>query len=145
VYNTLFDGFDEEAGYIRFRLCGSIVADRSGETTAYALFHLQPRGVLFVGPGTKVYEGMIVGENSRDNDLNVNITRSKQLTNFRTTAADEKLILTPPVQLTLEKAVEFIDDDELVEVTPAHIRLRKKVLAGNLRSVVRGPRKEESE
>ena len=93
-----------------------------------------------MGTGVQVYEGMIVGENSRINDLNVNVCRAKQLTNIRSAGADEKLILAPPVILTLEKALEFIADDELVEVTPHHIRLRKKVLAGNQRSIVRGER-----
>ena len=143
IMNTLFDGFDERAGYIPYRINGSLVADRSGQTTAYALFHLQPRGKLFVGVGVDVYEGMIVGENARENDINVNCCRAKQLTNFRSAGADEKLILAPPVQLTLEKAMEFIAEDELVEITPNHIRLRKKVLAKNKRSVVRGERKKK--
>ena len=104
---------------------------------------LQPRGKLFLGPGVDVYEGMIVGENTRENDLNVNATKGKKLSNVRTAGADEKLILAPPVQLTLEKAMEFISDDELMEVTPSHIRLRKRVLAGNMRSVVRGERKKD--
>ena len=140
ILNRLFHGWRAHAGYIPYRVNGSLVADRSGNTTAYALFHLQPRGKLFVGTGVQVYEGMIVGENSRINDLNVNVCRAKQLTNIRSAGADEKLILAPPVILTLEKALEFIADDELVEVTPHHIRLRKKVLAGNQRSIVRGER-----
>ncbi|MDG1480991.1 MAG: translational GTPase TypA [Myxococcota bacterium] len=141
IMNTLFDGWDVYAGHITFRANGSLVADRKGQTTAYALFHLQPRGKLFLGVGEDLYEGMIVGENSRNNDMNVNACRSKALTNFRSSGADEKLILAPPVQITLEKAMEFIAEDELIEVTPNHIRLRKKVLQGNLRSVVRGPKK----
>ena len=143
LYHTIFEGWDVHAGYIPYRLNGSLVADRSGPTTAYALFHLQPRGKLFCGVGEQVYEGMIVGENSRENDLNVNVARAKQLTNFRSAGADEKLVLAPPVRITLEKALEFIAEDELVEVTPNNIRLRKKVLAGNMRSVVRGPRKSD--
>ncbi|MBL8619224.1 MAG: translational GTPase TypA [Deltaproteobacteria bacterium] len=138
IINTLFGGWDEHQGYIPFRKNGSLVADRKGPTTAYALFHLQPRGKLFVGPQTEVYEGMIVGENSRENDMNVNACRPKQLTNVRSAGADEKLILAPPVQLTMEKALEFMAEDELVEITPNYIRIRKKQLAGNLRSVVRG-------
>jgi len=138
IINTLFGGWDEHQGYIPFRKNGSLVADRKGPTTAYALFHLQPRGKLFVGPQTEVYEGMIVGENSRENDMNVNACRPKQLTNVRSAGADEKLILAPPVQLTMEKALEFMAEDELVEITPNFIRIRKKQLAGNLRSVVRG-------
>ncbi|MEC8425824.1 MAG: translational GTPase TypA, partial [Myxococcota bacterium] len=143
IINTLFDGWDAFAGYIPFRKNGSLVCDRKGQTTAYALFHLQPRGKLFVGPGTDVYEGMIVGENSRENDMNVNATKGKQLTNVRSAGADEKLILAPPVPLTLEKAMEFIAEDELMEVSPGHIRLRKLELRANMRSVVRGERKEK--
>ncbi len=142
IVNTLFAGFQPYAGHFLSRKNGSMVCDRKGQTTAYALFNLQPRGKLFVGTGTDVYEGMIVGENSRENDLNVNATKAKQLTNIRSAGADEKLILAPPLQLTLEKAMEFIADDELMEVTPSHIRLRKRVLAANMRSVVRGERKK---
>ena len=140
IMNTIFEGFDEHAGYIPFRQNGSLLADRTGQTTAYALFNLQARGALFVGAGVEVYEGMIVGENTRENDMNLNVCRSKQLTNIRTTSADEKLVLVPPIILTLEKALEFISDDELVEVTPHNIRMRKRILAGNMRSVVRGER-----
>jgi GTP-binding protein len=143
IVNTLFDGWDEYSGHITFRANGSLVADRKGQSTAYALFHLQPRGKMFVGVGVDLYEGMIVGENARGNDMNVNATKSKQLTNFRAAGADTKLILAPPVQITLEKAMEFIAEDELIEVTPSHIRLRKKVLASNMRSVVRGPKKKK--
>jgi GTP-binding protein len=143
IVNTLFDGWDEYSGHITFRANGSLVADRKGQSTAYALFHLQPRGKMFVGVGVDLYEGMIVGENARGNDMNVNATKSKQLTNFRAAGADTKLILAPPVQITLEKAMEFIAEDELIEVTPKHIRLRKKVLASNMRSVVRGPKKKK--
>ena len=143
IINTLFAGFDEHQGYIPFRKNGSLVSDRKGPSTAYALFHLQPRGKLFIGVQTEVYEGMIIGENSRENDMNVNACRPKQLTNVRSAGADEKLILAPPVQLTLEKALEFMAEDELVEITPNHIRLRKKVLAGNMRSVVRGDKNDK--
>ncbi|MCB9684777.1 MAG: translational GTPase TypA [Alphaproteobacteria bacterium] len=144
VMNTLFDGWDVHAGPIGRRLNGSIVADRTGTTTAYALFHLQPRGELFVGPGEDVYEGMIVGEHCRDSDLNVNAVRGKALTNFRTTASDEKLVLAPPREISLEAAMEYIDDDEWIEVTPIRIRLRKRVLAGNQRSIVRSGRRDEA-
>jgi GTP-binding protein len=143
IINTLFAGWKPYAGHILFRQNGSMVCDRTGQTTAYALYNLQPRGKLFMGPGVDVYEGMIVGENTRENDLNVNATKGKKLSNVRTAGADEKLILAPPVQLTLEKAMEFISDDELMEVTPHYIRLRKRVLAGNMRSVVRGERKKD--
>ncbi len=143
VINTLFDGYGPHAGFIQHRLSGSLVSDRTGKTTTYALFHLQPRGRLFLVPGVENYEGMIVGENARENDINVNVCREKHLTNVRASGADEKLILTPPIQITLERALEYISDDELVEVTPASIRLRKRVLAGNLRSIVRTERKEQ--
>ena len=143
IMNTLFDGWDEHAGYIPYRLNGSLISDRTGQTTAYALYHLQPRGKLMVGAQIDVYEGMIVGENSRENDMNVNATRAKQLTNIRSAGADEKLILIPPMQMTLERAMEYIAEDELVEVTPKSICLREKILAGNMRSVVRGDRKDD--
>ncbi len=141
IFNRIFEGWGLHAGYIPYRMNGSLVNDRLGQTTTYALFHLQPRGKLFVVPGTEVYEGMIVGENARQNDINVNAARPKQLNNIRSSGADEKLILAPPMPLTLEKAFEFISDDELVEVTPDCIRLRKKELRKSFRSVVRGERK----
>ena len=137
VTNTRFVGWRGDAGEIPRRARGAIVADRKGRTTTYALFHLQPRGVLFVNPGADVYEGMIVGIHARDNDLNVNAAKEKQLTNVRSAGADEKLILSTPKALTLESAVEFIDDDERVEITPQSIRLRKATLATNMRSIVR--------
>ena len=138
VMNTIFDGWDEDAGYIAGRARGTMVADRTGKTTAYALHKLQPRGELMVGAQVDVYEGMVVGINARENDLNVDPTRPKQLNNIRSAGADEKLILIPPKVLTLEQAIEFIDDDEWVEVTPNHIRVRKKILASNQRSIRRG-------
>ena len=143
ILNTLFDGWDEHAGYIPQRVNGSLIADRKGVTTAYALYHLQPRGKLFLKPGVDVYEGMIVGENARENDINVDATKAKQLTNFRSSGADEKLVLAPPILMTLDKALEYIADDELIEVTPSAVRLRKKVLAKNMRSVVRGEKKKD--
>ena len=143
IFNRIFDSWDVHAGYIPYRMNGSLVNDRAGQTTTYALYHLQPRGKLFVVPGVEVYEGMIVGENARKNDINVNAARNKQLTNVRSSGADEKLILAPPMPLTLEKAFEFISDDELVEVTPDSIRLRKKELRKSFRSVVRGERKKK--
>lgn len=142
ILNTLFDGWDDDLGFIQSRVRGTMVADRSGRTTAYALYHLQPRGELFVGPQTEVYEGMVVGLHVRNNDLNVNVVKGKQLTNIRSAGADEKLILAPPRQLTLETAMEFIDDDERVEVTPTSIRIRKATLASNMRSIVRGEKKK---
>ena len=145
IINTIFDGFDEYAGHIEYRKRGSLVADRKGSTNAYALFTLQQRGQMFVGVGIDVYEGMIVGASSRENDMNVNPCKAKQLNNIRAAGADEKLILAPPVEITLEKALEYISEDELVEITPRHIRLRKKVLAANMRSVVRGEKKKEKQ
>ena len=142
LLNTLFDGWGPYAGHITFRSNGSLIADRKGETTAYALFNLQQRGKMFVGVGTQVYEGMIIGENSRQNDMNVNVCKAKQLTNIRSAGADTKLILAPPIALTLEKAMEFIAEDELIEITPNNIRLRKKTLAANQRSVIRGEKKK---
>ncbi|HSL19660.1 MAG TPA: translational GTPase TypA, partial [Methylomirabilota bacterium] len=134
ILNHLFDGWSEWQGPIAGRATGSLVADRPGRTTTYALYHLEPRGTLFIGPGTEVYEGMIVGESTRDADLDVNITREKKLTNMRAAGADEALRLAPPRQLTLDLALEWIDADELVEVTPSAVRVRKRVLAGNQRS-----------
>lgn len=141
VINALFDGWDEQAGFYRSRANGTIVSDREGATTTYALFHLQPRGTLFVGPGVDVYEGMVIGEHIRENDLNVNVVKGKQLTNIRSSGADEKLILSPPRVMSLDTAIEFIDEDEWVEVTPNHVRLRKKILPANQRSIIRSERK----
>lgn len=145
ILNTIFDGFDEFAGHIEYRKRGSLVADRKGSTNAYALFNLQQRGQMFVGVGVDVYEGMIVGSSARENDMNVNPCKAKQLNNIRAAGADEKLILAPPVQISLEKALEYISEDELVEITPNHIRLRKKVLAANMRSVVRGEKRKDKQ
>jgi GTP-binding protein len=120
-------------GPLRGRSTGSLVADRTGETTTYALYNLQERGALFVRPGTKVYEGMIVGENARAVDLDVNAIKEKKLTNMRASTADEAMRLVPPKELSLEQAIEFIADDELVEVTPRSVRLRKRILRPNER------------
>jgi len=133
ILNQLFDGWEPWQGDITRRGTGTLVADRTGKTTAYAIEHLQPRGTLFVEPGEEVYEGMIVGENSRPSDLDVNITKEKKLTNMRAASADELVRLVPPRLLNLEQAIEFIDEDEMVEVTPKAIRLRKKTLAANRR------------
>ena len=107
---------------------GALIANCIGKALAYALFNLQERGSLMIGPGVEAYEGMIVGIHSRDNDLVVNVTKAKKLTNIRAAGSDENIILTPPIQITLERALELIDEDELVEVTPKSIRLRKKFL-----------------
>jgi GTP-binding protein len=128
-----FAGWEPWHGPIASRQTGALVADRSGPATAYAIANLQERGEMFIEPATQVYEGMIVGENSRPSDMDVNITREKKQTNMRASTADEALRLIPPRLLSLEQAIEFINDDELVEVTPKHLRLRKKVLAANMR------------
>ena len=128
IMNALFNGWAPWHGSIQSRTNGAMVADREGQTTPYAVFHLQERGVLFIAPGTKVYEGMIVGEYSRDNDLNVNICREKKLTNIRAAGKDENILISPHREMGLEEGIEWIADDELVEVTPESIRLRKKVL-----------------
>jgi GTP-binding protein len=133
VMNSLFEGYTEWQGEIPHRVTGALVSDRNGSTTAYALWGLQERGELFVGPGEEVYEGMVVGENARDNDLDVNIVREKKLTNMRSSTADEAIRLVPFKNLNLEQAIEFIADDELVEVTPKTLRLRKKILQQNRR------------
>jgi GTP-binding protein len=133
VMNSLFAGYTEWLGEIPHRLTGALVSDRDGVTTAYALWGLQERGELFVGPGAEVFEGMIIGENSRDNDLDVNCVREKKLTNMRSSTADEAIRLVPFRPLSLEQAIEFIADDELVEVTPRTLRLRKKILQSNRR------------
>jgi GTP-binding protein len=120
-------------GEIPQRPSGALISDRTGPTTTYALNGLQDRGVLFVPSGVEVYEGMIVGEHSRDNDLDVNVVREKKLTNMRASSADEALRLVPHRAMNLEQAIEFIAEDELVEVTPKSLRLRKKVLQANRR------------
>jgi GTP-binding protein len=139
LLNTMFLRWGEWQGALRGRATGSLVADRQGDTTTYALFNLQERGTLFVRPGTRVYEGMIVGENARAVDLDVNAIKEKKLTNMRASTADEAMRLVPPKELSLEQALEFIADDELVEVTPESIRLRKRVLPANMR-----PKKKEA-
>jgi GTP-binding protein len=133
VMNALFDGYIEWQGEIPHRLTGALISDRPGTTTAYALWGLQERGELFTGPGIEVYEGMIVGENAKDNDLDVNAVREKKLTNMRASTADEAIRLVPFRNLNLEQAIEFIADDEFVEVTPKSLRLRKKTLQSNKR------------
>jgi GTP-binding protein len=137
LLNTLFLRFDKWMGEMKGRGTGSLVADRMGESTTYALYNLQERGTLFIRPNTRVYEGMIVGENARAVDLDVNAIKEKKLTNMRASGSDEAMRLVPVKDLSLEEALEFIADDELVEVTPKSIRLRKRVLKPNER-----PRKE---
>lgn len=133
VMNSLFDGYMPHQGEIPQRSTGALIADRAGTTTTYALDGLQERGVLFLGPGNEVYEGIIVGEHSRDNDLDVNAVREKKLTNMRASSADDAIRLVPFKPQNLEQAIEFINEDELVEVTPKSLRLRKKILQANRR------------
>jgi GTP-binding protein len=133
LFNHIFDGYEPWHGSITKRSTGTLVADRPGKTTTYALHHLQPRGTLFVKENTPVYEGMVIGENSRENDLDVNVIKEKKLTNIRAAGSDEALQLVPPRILSLEQAIEFIKEDELVEVTPLSVRIRKKILESNKR------------
>jgi GTP-binding protein len=133
LIHSIFDGWIEYAGEMALRPTGALVADRAGVSTAFALWNLQERGELFIGPGVDVYEGMIVGENSREQDMDVNVTKEKKLTNMRSSTADEAIRLIPHRELSLEQAIEFIADDEFVEITPKSIRLRKKVLQSNKR------------
>ncbi len=133
LIHSIFEGWTEYAGEMALRPTGALVADRAGPSTAFALWNLQERGELFLGSGREVYEGMIVGENTREQDMDVNVTREKKLTNMRSSTADEAIRLIPHRELSLEQAIEFIADDEYVEVTPKSIRLRKKVLAANKR------------
>ena len=133
VINTIFDGYAPYRGEIAMKFTGSLIASEAGETTRYGLYNTQERGQLFVGPQTEVYEGMIVGENPKNDDIAVNPCKKKQLTAIRSAGADEKLLLTPPKIFTLEEAIEYITDDDLIEVTPKSIRLRKKILNTELR------------
>ncbi len=128
IMNTLFDGWAPWHGPIQDRTNGAIVADREGRATPYAVFHMQERGTIFIAPGTRVYEGMVIGEYSRDSDLTVNICREKKLTNVRAAGSDENILITPHREIGLEGGIEWIGDDELVEVTPQSIRLRKTLL-----------------
>jgi GTP-binding protein len=133
IMNSLFHSHIEWQGDIEMRPTGSLVADRAGVATGHAIYNLQERGVIFVSPQTEVYEGMVIGENSRDNDLDVNIVREKKLTNMRASSADDAIRLVPPRVMNLEQSIEFIQEDEWVEITPKSIRLRKKVLKANQR------------
>ena len=133
IMNSLFRGYMEWQGDIETRPTGSLVSDRAGHATGFAIYNLQERGVIFISAGTEVYEGMIIGENARGKDLDVNIVKEKKLTNMRSSTADEAIRLVPPRILNLEQALEFIRDDELVEITPKSIRLRKKILKANMR------------
>lgn len=133
IINTLFDGYDSYRGDIQYRKQGSLIAFESGEAITYGLFNAQERGVLFIGPGEKVYSGMVIGQNGKPEDVEVNVCKRKQLTNTRSSSADESLRLSPPRILSLEQALEFIDTDELLEVTPKSLRIRKKILDPTMR------------
>ncbi len=133
IMNTIFDGYGPYKGDIQYRKQGSLIAFEAGEAITYGLFNAQERGTLFIGPGTKVYSGMIVGQNGRGEDIELNVCKKKQLTNTRASREDEALRLTPPRVVSLEQALEFIDTDELLEVTPKSLRIRKKILDPTLR------------
>ncbi|MCX5908969.1 MAG: translational GTPase TypA [Deltaproteobacteria bacterium] len=137
IMNSYLEGYEEYRGDFPLRLTGSLVSDRQGESVSYALFNLEPRGILFSVPGEPVYEGMIIGEHNRENDINVNPCKLKKLTNMRSSNKDDSIQLTPVTPLTLERAIEFIKDDEMVEVTPKSIRLRKMILAAEKRHRLR--------
>ena len=133
LFNSMFLRWEPWMGEITNRLNGALVADRAGTATTYALYNLQERGELFIRPGTQVYQGMIIGENAKTVDLDVNVTKEKKLTNMRSSTADEAIRLVPFRELSLEQALEFINEDELVEITPRSVRLRKKILESNRR------------
>ncbi|MFH1068749.1 MAG: translational GTPase TypA, partial [Candidatus Glassbacteria bacterium] len=144
IMNSYFAGYEEYRGDFATRFTGSIVADRQGRATPYALYNLEPRGSLFIMPDVQVYEGMIVGEHNREDDINVNATKEKKLTNMRAANKDDAVILAPIVPINLERALQFIREDELVEVTPKSIRMRKKVLDAQQRGLIRLGRAKES-
>ncbi len=133
LLNTIFEGWEEWQGEIKTRINGALIADRKGVATPYAIFGLQDRGVFFIDPGTEVYEGMVVGEHSRENDLDVNVTREKKLTNMRASGSDENIKIIPAKKMDFEKAMEWINETELIEVTPDSIRIRKKILEASKR------------
>lgn len=133
IINTMFEGFGPYKGDIQYRKTGSLIAFESGESITYGLYNAQERGTLFIGPGEKVYSGMIIGQNAKAEDIEINVCKSKKLTNTRSSGADEALRLTPPKVLSLEQALEYIDTDELLEVTPCSLRIRKKILDGTER------------
>ena len=135
--SSYFLGYRPWVGPMLARNCGAIISDRMGKATSYALFNLISSGRQFITPGMEVYEGMVIGEHTRINDINVNPAKEKQLTNVRTKNKDENVILPPVPPMTLDFALDWIDSDEWVEVTPSYVRIRKKVMQQNLRSVVR--------
>ena len=133
ILNTIFDGYDLYCGDIQYRKTGSLIAFESGESVTYGLFSAQDRGTLFIGPGEKVYAGMVIGMSAKAEDIELNVCKKKHLTNTRSSSADEALTLVPPKVLSLEQALEFIDTDELLEITPESIRIRKRILDPTLR------------
>lgn len=133
IINTIFNGYDSYRGDIQYRKQGSLIAFESGESITYGLFNAQERGVLFIGPGERVYSGMVIGQNGKAEDIELNVCKKKQLTNTRASGSDEALRLSPPKILSLEQSLEFIDNDELLEVTPKHLRIRKKILDPTMR------------
>jgi GTP-binding protein len=143
ILNSIFSGYEPYRGEFPQRFTGSLVSDRTGVSVPYALFNLEPRGQLLIPPGTPVYEGMIVGEHNRDNDINVNPCKEKKLTNMRASGKDENVVLAPVKPMTLERAINFIQDDEMVEVTPKSIRLRKTILSAQKRYTLRAPKIKE--
>ncbi|NBX82685.1 translational GTPase TypA [bacterium] len=144
LMSSYFNGYIPNKGHIVDRVNGALVADRPGKATPYAIFNLEARGKMIIKEGTEVYEGMIIGENNRPNDINVDITREKKLTNIRAAGSDENIILTPVPPLTLEWCIAWLADDEVVEVTPQFLRLRKRVLAANKRSIIRTPKEDKT-
>ena len=133
IMNSIFDGYAPYKGDLNYRKQGSLIAFESGESVTYGLFAAQERGALFIGPGEKVYAGMVIGQSGKSEDIELNVCKTKHLTNTRSSSADEALKLTPPRILSLEQALEFIDNDELLEVTPNSLRIRKKILDSRLR------------
>ena len=133
IINTIFCGYEPFRGEISYRKTGSLIAFETGEAVTYGLFNAQERGSLFIGAGTKVYSGMVIGSNPRSEDIEVNVCKTKHLSNTRTSSSDEALRLVPPVVLSLEQALDFIDTDELLEVTPKNLRIRKRILDATLR------------
>jgi GTP-binding protein len=133
VMNRLFHDYIPYKGDIEGRRNGALISVEQGEAVAYAIWNLQERGIMFINPGDKIYSGMIVGEHSRDNDLEINVLKNKQLSNIRTTSKDEAIRLVPPMRMTLEQMISYIEEDELVEVTPKSLRLRKSMLDSNER------------
>ena len=133
IINTIFEGYEPYKGDIAYRKTGSLIAFETGESVTYGLFSAQDRGTLFIGPGEKVYAGMVIGSCSRNEDIELNVCKKKQLTNTRSSSADEALTLTPPKILSLEQALDFIETDELLEVTPESLRIRKRILDPTLR------------